>query len=204
MDRKFTGRKIIYSSETEIDENNIPGIMNGAMLRHEQNRGEIEYLERYFTGDQPILKRVKQIRPDVNNKFVINNTYSFVCNVNEYFLGNPFNTLQKTHRAGMKSTMLNNMMDSIDKAYGDTLLGEWQSTCGTAYRLIFLGDNAFYGDKDTAPFEIPVLNPKYTSVIYSAKSVNKPLLGFMYLDTFYTNGNAVGRTYTAYALMATT
>lgn len=194
----FTGRKVIYSSETEINELTIPKIINGAMNRHEQNRREIEYLEKYFTGDQPILKRIKQIRPDVNNKIVINNAYSIVRNANGYFLGEPIKYASKDAECRDEVEILNNMMDGIDKACGDTQLGEWQSICGTAYRLICVGDEALSDDKEVAPFEIPVLNPKYTSVIYSTEAGNKPLLAFTYSDILDTNSNAIGTTYTVY------
>ena len=189
---------MIYSSETEINELMIPKIINGAMNRHEQNRREIEYLEKYFTGDQPILKRIKQIRPDVNNKIVINNAYSIVRNANGYFLGEPIKYASKDAECRDEVEILNNMMDGIDKACGDTQLGEWQSICGTAYRLICVGKDAISEDQETAPFEIPVLNPKYTAVIYSTKAGNKPLLAFTYNDILDANGNAIGRTYTAY------
>ena len=189
---------MIYSSETEVNENTIPKIINGAMNRHEQNRHEIEYLERYFTGDQPILKRIKQIRPDVNNKIVINNAYSIVRNANGYFLGEPIKYASKDAECRDEVEILNNMMDGIDKACGDTQLGEWQSICGTAYRLICVGEDSISEDQETAPFEIPVLNPKYTSVIYSTEAGNKPLLAFTYSDILDENGNAVGRIYTVY------
>ena len=195
---KFTGRKVIYSSESEITQSTIPKIINGAMQRHEQNRREISYLEKYFTGDQPILKRVKQIRCDVNNKIVVNNAYSIVRNVNGYFLGEPIKYASKDAECRDEVESLNNMMDGIDKACGDTQLGEWQSICGTAYRLICVGDNAFNSDKETAPFEIPVLNPKSTAVIYSTDAGNKPLVAFTYSDILDANGNAVGRSYTVY------
>lgn len=195
---KFIGRKVIYSSETEISGETIPKIINGAMLRHEQNRREIEYLEKYFTGDQPILNRIKQIRADVNNRIVINNAYSIVRNVNGYFLGEPIKYASKDAECRDEVETLNNMMDGIDKACGDTQIGEWQSICGTAYRLICVDDNSFCEDKETAPFEIPVLNPKSTAVIYSTQACHKPILAFTYSDILDVNGNATGRSYTVY------
>ena len=65
------------------------------MTRHEENSRQIAYLERYFTGNQPILKRNKVIRPDVNNKIVVNNAYSIVRNANGYFLGEPIKYASK-------------------------------------------------------------------------------------------------------------
>ncbi len=117
------GRSVIYSSEMEISLKNIHKIVNGAMLRHEENSRQIEYLEKYFTGKQPILGRNKVIRPDVNNKLVINNAYSIVRNVNGYFLGEPIKYASKYENNRTEVELLNNMIDSIDKACGDTQLG---------------------------------------------------------------------------------
>ena len=36
------------------------------------NREEIEYLHNYLRGKQPILNRVKEVRPEINNKIVEN------------------------------------------------------------------------------------------------------------------------------------
>lgn len=44
-----------------------------------------EYLERYFKGNQPILEKNKIIRPDVNNKIVVNNPYVIVRHADGYF-----------------------------------------------------------------------------------------------------------------------
>ncbi len=192
------GRSVIYSSETEIGLKNIHKIVNGAMLRHEENSRQIKYLEKYFTGKQPILGRNKVIRPDVNNKLVINNAYSIVRNVNGYFLGEPIKYASKYENNRTEVELLNNMIDSIDKACGDTQLGEWQSICGTAYRLVCVNEDAESKDKEIAPFSMPVLNPKYTAVIYSSEVENKPILAFTYCDILDDNGNAVGRKYTIY------
>lgn len=192
------GRNVIYTSSDNLDVNSVAKIVNGSMLRHEENSRQIEYLEKYFTGKQPILERSKVIRPDVNNKIVINNAYSIVRNVNGYFLGEPIKYASKYENNRTEVELLNNMIDSIDKACGDTQLGEWQSICGTAYRLVCVNEDAESKDKEIAPFSMPVLNPKYTAVIYSSEVENKPILAFTYCDILDDNGNAVGRKYTVY------
>ena len=165
------------------------------MLRHEENSRQIAYLERYFIGNQPILERNKVIRPDVNNKIVVNNAYAIVRNANGYFLGEPIKYASKDTECRENVEILNNMMDGIDKACGDTQLGEWQSICGTAYRLICVDENF---DKDLAPFSLPILDPKYTSVIYSSEAQHTPILAFTYCDILDDNGNPIGKKYTVY------
>ncbi|MDF2902846.1 MAG: hypothetical protein K0S25_484, partial [Bacillus sp. (in: firmicutes)] len=66
------GRKIIYSSAKEITEANIEMELGKALSIHWQNREEIDYLDRYYRGDQPILYKEKRVRPEINNKIVEN------------------------------------------------------------------------------------------------------------------------------------
>ena len=66
------GRTIIYTNQNRIDEYNIVQELNNALVYHTQNATEIEYLDRYYRGDQPILYRKKEVRPEVNNKVVEN------------------------------------------------------------------------------------------------------------------------------------
>ena len=72
------GRTIIYTNQNRIDENNIVQELNNALVYHTQNATEIEYLDRYYRGDQPILYRKKEVRPEVNNKVVMNLAYELV------------------------------------------------------------------------------------------------------------------------------
>ena len=67
------GRTIIYTNQNRIDENNIVQELNNALVYHTQNATEIEYLDRYYRGDQPILYRKKEgLDQKVNNKVVMN------------------------------------------------------------------------------------------------------------------------------------
>lgn len=196
--KNLFGRKVIYTSCSDLNINSIVKIINGAMLRHEENSREILYLERYFTGKQPILNRNKVIRQDVNNKIVVNNAYSIVRNANGYFLGEPIKYASKDAECRENVEILNNMMDDAYKACSDTQLGEWQSICGTAYRLICVDEDSENKDSESAPFEVPILDPKCTSVIYSTDAEHKPILAFTYCDVLDDNGNPIGRKYTIY------
>ena len=61
------GRTIIYTNQNKIDENNIVAELDKALVIHTQNATEIEYLDRYYRGDKPILYRRKVNRPEVTN-----------------------------------------------------------------------------------------------------------------------------------------
>ena len=72
------GRKIIKTNKSQINANNIVEELNKALVIHNQNAVEINYLDRYYSGDQPILYRKKVNRPEVNNKLVVNLAYELV------------------------------------------------------------------------------------------------------------------------------
>ena len=67
------GRKMIISNRTDIStpEQAIKEL-DKALTIHNQNRREMDYLYHYVSGDQPILYRQKDVRPDINNKIVEN------------------------------------------------------------------------------------------------------------------------------------
>ena len=72
------GRQVIYTNTRQITQQNIVEELSKALVIHEQNAREIEYLDRYYRGDQPILYRKKVNRPEVNNKIPVNLAYELV------------------------------------------------------------------------------------------------------------------------------
>ena len=46
------GRRIVYTNKKQITANNIIDELNEALVVHNQNAREIEYLDRYYRGDQ--------------------------------------------------------------------------------------------------------------------------------------------------------
>ena len=61
------GRRVIYTDVEEITDGNVVSVLQKALAIHLQNRAEIDYLYRYYKGDQPILYRRKEVRPEINN-----------------------------------------------------------------------------------------------------------------------------------------
>lgn len=66
------GRKQIFTDELNIDATNILPVLSEAFTIHEMNRSEIQYLFEYARGKQPILKREKEVRPEINERIVDN------------------------------------------------------------------------------------------------------------------------------------
>ncbi|MDD3230637.1 MAG: phage portal protein [Oscillospiraceae bacterium] len=173
----------------------IPDIVNGAMQQHLKNRVETQYLYQYYKGNHPIFNRIKTVRPEINNKIVLNNAYAIVRNANGYFLGEPIKYTSKGSGTSENIEKLNEFMDSEDKACADMDVGEWASICGSGYRLVAT-DAA--KDEDEAPFEIPTLDSRNTFVIYSTSALHEPMLGVTYYNVTDDYGNEIGRSYMVY------
>lgn len=76
--RFMSGRRIIKTSVTEITDENVVDVLRKALATHELNRSEIDYLWKYYRGDQPIRNRVKDVRPEICNKITENRANEIV------------------------------------------------------------------------------------------------------------------------------
>ena len=87
--RGLTGRSVIYTDETEITDVNVIDVLNKALILHNKNSMEIDYLYRYYKGEQPIIHRTKEIRPEINNIIVENRANEIVTFKVAYLVGAP-------------------------------------------------------------------------------------------------------------------
>lgn len=67
--RYMSGRRVIKSSVKAITKNNVLDVLFKALTTHDLNRSEIDYLWKYYRGEQPIRNRVK----DIDMKFTRRN-----------------------------------------------------------------------------------------------------------------------------------
>ena len=161
------GRSIIYTNQNRIDETNIVSELNKALSIHNQNAIEIEYLDKYYRGDQPILYRKKLNRPEVNNKVVINLAYELVERKVAGICAEPIQYVLRgtDDKKSKEISMLNAIMDGEDKQDCDIDICRWRSICGTAYR--FIGNDETRGMLlDESDFSLTCENPIYTFVAY--------------------------------------
>lgn len=180
--RHLFGREVLLHDEVELTDENIVGILDKMMRRHEKNRKDIEYLWDYYRGKQPILGREKKVRPEICNKIVENRANEIVSFKVGYLCGEPIQYIGRNGSETISKAIseLNEMMFSENKATQDKKVVEWQAICGTAYRLV-LPDTR--GGEDDAPFEMYTLDPRDTFVVYSNEVGNKPLFAVKYCTT---------------------
>lgn len=169
------GRRMIKLPYDSIDRSNIREAVGKALCIHNINAGEIRYLWDYYCGKQPILGRVKPIRPEINNRVVVNVANEIVSFKVGYHVGEPVQYIGRNSNPGVAESVvkLNDYMFAEDKASQDQEIVEWNTVCGTAYRMV-LPDA---GEEDDSPFELYTLDPKDTFVAYSTRLGNEPLMG---------------------------
>ena len=155
--------------------------MPSVLRIHKQNASEIDYLWRYYKGEQPILKKTKKVRPDINNVVLENHAFEVVEFAKANACGEPVQYVQKgekdTETINPEISTLNKFMASEDKASLDNEMEEWKRIAGTAYRWT---DTDTPDDEDEAPFEMSVPDPRRTFVVYSSGIKKEPLFSGYY------------------------
>ena len=166
--RGFFGRRVIYTDVAEVNDGNVVDVLQKALAVHLRNRGDIWYLYRYYRGDQPVLGRTKDVRPEICNRVVENRANEIVSFKTGYLMGEPVQYVARADDARVAAgvTRLNDYMLSEDKASKDKELADWWHICGTAYRMVLPDEDAGV-EPDEAPFEVYTLDPRWAFVVYS-------------------------------------
>lgn len=174
--RHMFGRTRIVLDYSAIDSSNLLEAFGKALAIHEKNAAEVAYLWRYYKGDQPILNRVKLVRPEINNKIVMNVANEIVSFKVGYQVGEPIQYISRSDdESVMKGVLLlNDYMFTEEKAAQDQEVVEWQTICGTAYRMV-LPDRDW--EADECPFEMYTPDPMDTFVAYTTDLGNRPIMG---------------------------
>lgn len=174
------GRRMIKTDQTEVTIDNVVSILRKALPVHWKNRTEIQYLWKYYRGIQPVLNRVKQVRPEICNRIVENRANEIVSFKSGYLMGEPLQYVSRGNAANIAEAInqLNEFVFAEEKPARDKELADWFHICGTAFRMV-LPDPS--GEEDESPFEIYTLDPRNTFVVYHNGLGNEPLLGVKYV-----------------------
>ena len=179
--RTMYGRRVITTDVSEITAENVVDVLRDAMNVHELNRSEIEYLWKYYKGNQPILARTKAIRPEICNRIVENRANEIVSFKVGYLCGEPIQYVGRNSDESVTAGIgaLNEYMFLVDKPALDQEVVEWGMICGTAYRMV-LANDAYTQESDEAPFEMFTLDPRNTFVVYSTDVKRRRMMGVKY------------------------
>ena len=179
--RTMYGRRVITTDVTEITAENVVEVLEEAMKTHEQNRSEIDYLWKYYKGNQPILQREKTVRPEICNRIVENRANEIVSFKVGYLCGEPIQYVGRNCEESVTKGVgtLNEYMFLVDKPALDQEVVEWDMICGTANRMV-LDNDTYSSDSDEAPFEMYTLDPRDSFVVYSNDVKRNRMLGVKY------------------------
>lgn len=196
---ELKGRKKIYTDVEQIDATNVIEVLNEALIEHDTNRAEIQFLMNYEKGIQPILDREKEIRPEINIKIVENNAAKIADFKVFYEFGSPITYTQRSNKQVPKSdtdkddiriTALNEMLLEESKASKDVRLARYFKVCGVGYRMI-KAKPYVYGK---SVFDILTLNPLTTFIVYSNDIYQRPMMAVTY--SVKKNGSTLYGCYT--------
>ena len=190
------GRKVIYTDETEITADNVADVILNAYITHTQNRDDINYLYDYYKGKQPILERIKEVRPEICNKVVVNLAYDIVDFKVSYLCGSAF-TYVSDKEKGESINILNDYMNQVNKETQDREIIEWNHICGTAYRYVQALNPKMVRKGDT-PFDLFTLDPRTTALVYSSTFKKTRMLGFTYTISEAPTSQGQIRNFVAY------
>ena len=190
------GRREIFTDAKEITKENISKVLADAFEIHLLNVTEITYLQEYERGVQPILNRVKEIRPEINFKAIENHAAEITAFKVGYVFGSPITFVQRASvdidgnngtTDDKKLAILNEMMFEEGKAAQDQVLGKDISVCGVGYRIV-LPKKVKDG---VSAFSILRLNPTNAFVIKFNDIYKKSAVGVSYI-TLKDNSVRVG------------
>ena len=186
---RCNGRMEIRADFETVDEGNLWEVLSEALPAFEVNKAQILYLWNYYKGVQPILGRVKDVRPEINNKVVENHAQEIVAFKVGYQLAEPLQYTLRDHegtacpdgsREETESSYdahardlneLNTLMHAADKAESDRDLFEYMCVCGVGHRMVEASEEGA-----ECPFELHVLDPWSTFVVYSSAYHRRPLM----------------------------
>ena len=185
---ELRGRREIFTDVAEITKENICQVMDEAFATHLLNATEIEYLQNYEKGKQPILERIKEVRPEINFKIVENHATEITTFKVGYVFGSPITYVQRAsvdvngNDADVDDkglAILNEMMFEESKASKDKTLGKDISVCGVGYRIVLPKKER----TGVSAVDILRLNPKTTFIVKANDIYKTDLIGATYTVT---------------------
>lgn len=198
--RVYRGRRRILSSPVTIGAGNVADVIEKALVVHGANAADEGYLHDYFLGDQPVLRRKKQVRPEINNALVENRAYQLCKDRADSLAGEPitYSAHGTDGESGSddvsdKVQRLNDACIAADKHACDLELVQWICEVGVGYRLVLPSSEIADGETGR-PFVIATLDPRSTFVVYDNGVFHEP----MYAVTTVRDPESGEATHTVY------
>lgn len=175
--RPLFGRKQIFTDEETIHEGNVVDVLRRSVMKHSQNRGDIQYLYDVFCGKTDILGKKKEVRPEINHQVSVNRASEITTFKLGYGFGEPIQYIRRGNDETLTDDVnqLNEYMFCADKDAADQELAQWVLIGGIGNRLTLPGD-------EEQPFELYTLDPRYSFVVYHSDVGRKPVMGVKFVQ----------------------
>lgn len=173
MEYPLSGRRKIFTTVENITAENVVYVLNSLLAFHTSNREEEEYLFWYRRGIQPIWQRVKEVRPEINNKVAENHAAEVVAFKDGYFLTQPafYTSRRKDASVTERVRELNEYLYLSGKQQADNAIVDWFHTVGLG--VLYVEPT---GDSER-PVAAYALDPRNAFVAYSHRPGNAPVIG---------------------------
>lgn len=179
------GRQAIYTAYPFVTRSNLQNILQVAFGIFGQNSRDADELYRIYRGEQKILKRKKEVRPNIQYNTVVNYANEIVSFKTAYFLSEPLQYVSAGEGGDRDQNGVPDLVDKLNrltrymraenKAAKDKTLVDWQNICGTGYRLVLPAQEQRDGDRES-PFHVYTLDPRTTFVVYYGGVDHHPVL----------------------------
>ena len=174
------GRRKIISNAHSVTAANVLTVLGKALPVHNVNRAEIEHLYGVYRGRHDIRHKTKLVRPEINNRVVLNRANQIVTFKTGFFLEGPIQYVSAGGERDVSDaiTTLNSDMSYLGKEPLDKTILDWVHICGVGVRMC-LPNPKETRDVDEPPFQVYALDPREAFVIYSGALGNPPLAGVL-------------------------
>lgn len=190
-------RDNMYGYEV-LNRDNIVTALNLALSQHFDNARDIHFLVDYFKGDQSILHRTKEARPDVDNRVVINYANTFTRDIIGYIYGKPMQYVARRtddkEKIKDEVRLLNDYAELVDKSASDQEKATDCSIFGIAHRAVFAAKT---DDEDESPYYYLNLDSENTFVAHNSQLGGEDAFACTYVHTYEgdpKNGDYAGYT----------
>ena len=186
---KTKGRRKLVSDYTingdiKHDKNNIPKIIAQVWNDFLSNKADCELLYNYYFNDTEIKNKIKQQRPDINNKLAIPRAFEIQRKINSYANGTPREyTALSTEKQELIQTFNNYQLNEC-KHRKTQLSNYYASICGVGYYCVL----PEY-EKDISTYEIYDENftPFNTFIVYENTLKDRELIGVNFYNKTIDN-----------------
>ena len=179
------GRRLITLNYDEVTDDNIVQIVTDGFSLHMENRQDCQYLIDYDKGNIPeLLARKKEVRPEIDNKIVVNLAHYIKRWKQGYGWGNPIVYVQRAdidkdggnaEGDDRRINRMNEMFSQVRMASKNSMLADRILTTGVGYKMLL------HDPGGRKPFNVVIPDPRTTFVVRKADVLHEPLLACTYV-----------------------